>query len=84
MPHSPHSYLSHLILREMRLKDYLAGFAVSGQSAEGGSGIIAGVGSQRGPWITEVTAKAVLSSAQALGAHTCCSKSLLFTFPPTS
>ena len=44
-PHAPHSCcLSHLSLREMRLKDYLAGFAVSGQGAEGGSGIIAGLG----------------------------------------
>lgn len=58
----------------MGLKDYLAGFAVSGQGAEGGSGIIAGVGGQTR--LTEVTAKAVLSPAQALSAHTH-SKSLL-------
>ena len=57
----------------MGLKDYLAGFAVSGQGAEGGGGIIAGVGGQAGqmrrPRVTKVTTKAVLSPAQTLGAH---------------
>lgn len=63
----------------MGLKDYLAGFAVSGQGAEGGGGIIAGAGMRR-PRVTKVTTKAVLSPAQTLGAHNPAS---LFTFPVT-